>query len=338
VGSFAPGDWRYFNLTGATVHGVAGATLSTTASPLDLSGAILNHAKLSGAKLDGANFGCATTTGGAPICTTMSDVDLHQASLKKANLVNGQLQGARLDYANLDAANLCSARLNRSPDTAGSANLEGAYLRNVNLYQADLTGASLRHSNLYSSVAKATCQTSSCSATLSCASAQGAVMHGVDFSGAYLAGTDFTAASPQSAIFSQAFLVGANLTNANPSEDVNGSRVSFSGAYLQGTNLGNANAKDASFLSSYVDLAGGAQLLMHLDADNLKFAGYQPNANSGCVQFTYAHSTVLPATDSTNICPDDSLGPCATAQWTAPFTPKPDLPVGCTAATVDFSW
>jgi uncharacterized protein YjbI with pentapeptide repeats len=40
--TFPLSQWRYLNLTGATINDVAGATLSTTTHPLDLSGAILS--------------------------------------------------------------------------------------------------------------------------------------------------------------------------------------------------------------------------------------------------------------------------------------------------------
>ena len=42
VATFVLEDWRHMDLTGATIGGAAGATLSSEAAPLDLSGAILS--------------------------------------------------------------------------------------------------------------------------------------------------------------------------------------------------------------------------------------------------------------------------------------------------------
>lgn len=346
--TFLFSDWRYLNLTGATILGVHGATLSTAASPLDLSGAVLDHVDLHGAILDGANLGCTTETPDEQkLCTSLSGTNLNRASLTKASLVDANLQGANLDFANLDGANLCGAKLNESADTSKSASLQGAFLRNVNLYQADLSGANLSNANLFSSFpnSSVTCTASSCAPTSNCSSVSHATLNSATFSGAYLAGTDFSNASPQGVDFKGAFLPGANFTSANLDEDPNTGRVTnFTQAYLQGTNLTSAKVKDANFTSAYVDLSHSGSLVLQLPAANTEFAGYQhsPGSTQGCVQFSYSHPTTIPPTDETNTCPNGSSpssgSSCSQSQWTTPEIPMPTPSPGCNIGTVDFDW
>ena len=60
LSTFPLSQWRYFNLTGAKVNGVTGAILSTTTSPLELSGAILTQMNLSQVLTGfGATLDCA---------------------------------------------------------------------------------------------------------------------------------------------------------------------------------------------------------------------------------------------------------------------------------------
>jgi uncharacterized protein YjbI with pentapeptide repeats len=345
--SFPLTQWRYVNLTGATINGVTGATLSTITSPLDLSGAILNSVHLSQVLLDGANLGCAVNPDDASsVCTQLRDTVLTSASLQQAHLVDALMQGTSLDTANLAGANLCGARLNKSPITQLSATLEGTYLKNVNLAYADLTGATLNNANFYSSFApNPSClPAANCGPTPGCASAIDATLTSARFTGAYLNGVDFSGATLQSVDFSGAALVGVNFTGANLSPDSNntGSRTDFTGAALQGATFTNANVEGASFNSAAVDLNNprGATLLFSLDPKNTAFPGYQPAPGStpGCVEFTYSHPTTVPGTDSTNLCPDGTVGACTTTQWQTPKTPPPSLPANCSTATVDFNW
>ena len=340
LSSFPLTQWRYFNLSGAKVNSLTGATLSTTTSPLNLSGVLFNSTDLHGVTLDGVNLGCATAASGASVCSQLIDANLNHVSLKKGSLVNAVLQGANLDFTNLDSANLCSAHLNKSTTTSKSASLQGAYLRNVNLSQADLTGAFLKNADFYSTTATTSCLSTNCGPTKSCASAVNAVLNSATFTGAYLSGVDFSGATPQGVDFSGTFLVGANFTNANLSEDPNtGRTTSFSGAYLQGATFTNATVKDANFTNAYVSTAG-ATLLMQLSSANLLFTGYQPAAGKtpGCVQFTYSHATTVPGTDNTNTCPNGGAGSCGSLPWPAPQIPLPALPANCTSTTSDFNW
>ena len=350
LSTFPLSQWRYFNLTGAKVNGVTGAILSTTTSPLELSGAILTQMNLSQVLMDGATLDCVATASGS-VCTQLLDTSLTAASLQQASLVDALLQGAHLDFANLAGANLCGAKLNASPTTRASATLAGAYLKNVNLAQADLTGATLSNANFYSSFApNPSClPAANCGPTPNCASAITATLKNARFSGAYLNGVDFSGATPQNVDFTGAWLVGVNFTNANLSHDINtGSPTDFTGAALQGATFTNANVEGAIFTSAVVDLTHpqGATVLFQLDpTTHIAFPDYQPSAGStlGCVEFTYSHPTTLPGTDSTNLCPDGRVGQnpgntCSSAQWQAPLMPPPPLPANCSTTTVDFNW
>src|SRR5262249_54078287 len=105
VDTFPLTQWRYLNLNGTTINDVAGATLSTTTSPLNLSGAILSNMDLSEVILDGADFGCAVVL---PYlyCTDLSNTKLTSASLKQAAFDLATLQGANLDFAHLESTDL----------------------------------------------------------------------------------------------------------------------------------------------------------------------------------------------------------------------------------------
>lgn len=341
--SFPLTQWRYFNLSGATINGVTGAILSTTTSPLDLSGALVNHTKLPQVILDSANLGCASTANGS-VCTQLIEASLTAASLKKVKLVNALLQGAHLDNANLDGANLCAAKFNQAPTSNLSATLEGAFLRNVNLSTADLTGASLRNANFYSTSTSGSCTPAACSFTTACASAVGARLNNAVFSGAYLNGVDFSspATTPQSADFSNASLTGANFDGTNLSQDTTtGKRTDFTGAFLQGTKFtSTTNVTGANFTNAIIS-AQKQTLLAQLDPKtHIAFPGYTPFVGStlGCVEFVTGQGTSVPATSSSNVCPDTNVGPCSTAQWQSPKIPPPPLPTNCTTTLTDVNW
>ncbi len=346
--SFPLTQWRYFNLTGAKINNITGATLSTTTSPLNLSGVIFNQASLPQVQLDGANLSCASTPSGS-VCTQMIETSLPSASLKKVNLGDTLLQGAHLDSANLDGANLCAAKLNESPTSKVSATLQGAFLRNVNLSNADLTGATLANANFYSTSTPTSCNPSACGVTTSCASAVNAKLNNAVFTAAYLDGVDFSGSTPQSADFSGAWLAGSHFTNANLSQDPStGKRTDFTGSALQGTTFTNATITGANFTSAIVDLthSTGQTLLAQLaPATHIAFPGYTPWAGStlGCVEFVTKQNTGLPGTNSSNLCPDGAIGmnsdgSCSTIQWQTPKVPPPPLPTNCTLGTTDLNW
>jgi len=292
-GEFQGKDLRYANLTEAT----------------------LEHADLSAANLANA---------------ILIDTHLAQGNLQHATLTEAVLQGAVLDFANLDGANLQDAHLNKSPTSLVAAHLNGAFLRNANLASANLSGASLANANFYSSICVGDggceCPPGSWSpVSPTCASATGATMTATVFTGAYLSGVDMSGSTLQAAEFDDgAVLVGVNFTGATLSEDPNGNPTLFNGAFLQGTNLTNATVTGADFTSAYVDLTStaGATLAVLLDETHTQFTGYWATpATPACVQVTYTAGTTLPSTDSSNICPDVTSGPCSNAAWESPQTP-----------------
>lgn len=103
---------------------------------VQLPGAILNDANLSGASLSGANL----------VGADLRDAKLFGAILARADLVNANLTGADLSRAHLNGAKLSNARLSRADLT--SADLNDADLSYTNLTRADLTDAILISTNL----------------------------------------------------------------------------------------------------------------------------------------------------------------------------------------------
>lgn len=344
IDTLPPDLWRYADLTGATIVGAPGATLSSTDQPLDLRGAMLGGVHLSGVVLDGARLGCATTNSGAVLCTSLQATDLSGASLKAATLTGAQLQGASLSSANLDGADLTNAKL-LGLSSGSPATLSGAFLRGAKLAKADLTGVIANNLNFYS-ISGVT------------ADATDAVMTGAKFNNAYMAGADFSGATLQSTEWSQAVLVGANFTNADLSKNETAGEVTdFSNAYLHGTVFANANVTDANFDGSFWDLdpAATTTLNIELQRGNLDFAGFWGDPSAAeCVQATYPSpsypSPSTPVTDASNICPNGGLGaavngcagvwedaPIAIGEATPPGAVAPALP-GSSCTTTDLCW
>jgi uncharacterized protein YjbI with pentapeptide repeats len=281
---------------------------------------------LSGTILDGADLGCASGPQGQALCTQLIDTDLNGASFKKAILADAELNGANLSLANLTEADLSGAQLLKSPYTQQSATLEGAMLKNANLSSADLSGSNLTNVNWYSTSAATSCPGSTWAAT--CASGQGAVLNSADLAAAYLSGLDLSDSTPQGADFAGAVLVGASFKGAKLNGDPTiGALTNFENVFLQGANFENTVVTGASFTSAYVDLSSsGATLLLQLPVNNLEFTGYEQYTGSikGCVEFSYSNATTVPATDSTDSCPDSKPGPCTDTQWQSPKTPIED--------------
>ncbi len=350
VTTIEPAVWRYLDLTSANILNGNGATLSTIANPLDLSGAILSGTKgLAGVFLDGANLGCATDVNGIPVCSHLINTNLNKASLQQAVLEGALLNGSNLNYTNLEQADLFGAQLLRSSALISAASLEGAYLKNANLAQADLSGVDLSNANFYSS-GQGSCAGVQWSGK--CASAQSAMLTSSNFTDAYLSGVDFSDATLQGANFKHAVLLGALFLDADLSQDaITGVVANFGGAFLQGADFTDATVTNASFNNAYVDLlsSSGGLMAFKLPAGNLEFADCEANNRSctGCVFSTYNGITEVPWTTNANICPDGTNGPCTDSKWQDPFTPIEEapppsssdiakLPGGC--SSLDFSW
>jgi uncharacterized protein YjbI with pentapeptide repeats len=145
---------------------------------LDLRGANLFQASLSGADLREANLSRADLFRANLFQASLSRADLREANLSGTDLRGANLSNANLNNANLRGANLFQASL--SGANINRADLNGADLSNANLFQANLNGADLSNANL---------------------------------SGASLYGTDFFGADLSRADLSRAVLVRTNLIN-----------------------------------------------------------------------------------------------------------------------------
>jgi hypothetical protein len=122
----------------------------------------LNHARLRGANLGGANLFRVNLIGANLVEANLSGANLIRADLSKANLSGAALLEVDFHWTNLSGANLSGAKIDK-------ANLRGA-----DLSGAKLIGASLGRANLFE------------------ANLRGANLSGADLSGAALVGTDLT--------------------------------------------------------------------------------------------------------------------------------------------------
>ncbi len=114
--------------------------------PIDLSGARLIDADLSGLDLAGANLRGAELSRAQLADANLLAADLTDAILFDANLSGAELSGANLSGANLGSARLRCAGLGRTNLTRAnlkSAELQGATLTEANLTEADLWMANL---------------------------------------------------------------------------------------------------------------------------------------------------------------------------------------------------
>jgi hypothetical protein len=113
-------------------------------------------------------------------------------------------------------------------------------------------------------------------------------------------------------------LTGANFTDA----DLQGNETimtpsTFEGAFLQGSSFDSANIDSVNFTNTYWDTMSFDTMAVvpRLSSANLRFVGYWGDPTvPECVVGIYPSPNfsppVLPATDSSNNCPDDAKGPC----------------------------
>lgn len=253
---------------------------------------------------------------GSAVCTTLQGTVLTKASLKNACLQNASMEGAFLSLSNLDGADMSGAQLQAI--TGGKVTtLEGAFMRNVNLSGANLTGVNASNVDFYS--------TSSGTADATDMTAPGA-----NFSGAYLAGADFSGSNSnlQSTLWSSAMLLGANFTQAdlttNTSGGVNsGTNTTFNGAYLQGVVFESAMLDDVDFTSTYWDALGsGGSLNFLIPKQNLGFSGYWKDIGlpecPPSLSYDSGNPPPMMVTDANNTCPNGLPGPCDTV-WDQPL-------------------
>ena len=215
----------------------AGGVLRRNGGVVDLAGADLSAAALSGAlaglqlprtctgglewpgaALEGASLESATFSGAA-----LTDANLSHANLRRARFDGAVLERARLVAADLASTNLSAAQL-------GGADFTGALLED-----AILAGAHLRFAVL----------TRAC---LENADASGADLWGANLDNAVLAGVNLTGARLQ-----EASLRGADLSHA----DLRGANLEL--ADLTGANLAHADLRGARLVRTRFAGAGLAR-------------------------------------------------------------------------------
>jgi hypothetical protein len=215
---------------------------------------------------------------------------------------------------NFDGANLTGALLTKPAGTNGSAaNLQGAFLRNVNLSQSRLAGADFSNSSFYSTAPSGTepCTINSNHFTESCATAAGALIDNADFTGAYLYGADFSDTKIQGIVFSDAVLTGANFANASLTTNTRDEK-GFERAFLQGTNFtGTQFINGISMKDAFVDFgtAGngtfGNVIDMLLGGQHTDFPGYwNTGGQPVCAEMSYSNPTIVPVTGPNDTCPN----------------------------------
>ena len=161
---------------------------------LDLSGAILNRARLVNADLTRDNLSGVDLT----------DSDLHRADLCGTNLRGAHLWRSNLSQANLRGANMAGASLVRT-NLAGSC-LQGADLRGADLSFADLSRADLEGANLSGANLTET--------DLSWANLNDADLRNAKLTATVLHLTDLTGADLRAASLFKVVLDGAKFSNA----------------------------------------------------------------------------------------------------------------------------
>ncbi len=168
---------------------------------MDLSGANLADADLTGADIESSDLTGANLRGADLMFASLAESNLSGADLRDADLTDGFLWSTNLESSDLTGANLSSAFL-------GYANLTGARLRYTNLDGADLgKGEDL------------TCET--------CPSAD---LTGANLSGANLTGVNLTESLLDNATFSHDTVLHDGQTVSQWGLDESGLQ-----AYLEGT-------------------------------------------------------------------------------------------------------
>ncbi|MCT9625947.1 pentapeptide repeat-containing protein [Pseudarthrobacter equi] len=199
---------------------------------LDLTGARLAGANLSGEDLSNVDLSGADLTG-----TNLASVSLEYANLTGANLRSANLTGAILYRANLTDTKLTGAVLTRAE--LGRANLTGA-----DLASADFSASDLGRANLT--------QAFSPQADYTAADLHGAIFTGANLTESKLIHTTLseavlTRADLTGADFSDAILIGADLSHAQLL-DANFARATFDDKGLQAPPLHDRANAEAEFL------------------------------------------------------------------------------------------
>lgn len=248
VNTMHPEHWHYANdFNSATFKDSSGATVSSSASPLDLTNAKMRGVHLEGITLTGANVSGADFTGAhlsfagfeSAIATqpvTFNGADLTKASLKNASFPNSFFRCASMSPTNLGGADLSASFL--EPDTTvsppcGATSLAHSYMFNTRLTNARMTGAVLDFVSWYNTDASGT------------ATGEGAIMTNASFKLADLPNLRLANAVLDGAVLDDTQLIGANLSSAS-AQHANATTANLRGAVVNGTNFSFANLTDAA--------------------------------------------------------------------------------------------
>lgn len=318
------------DFSGGNYSGVVFDQLNLTGSKW--TGANLERASFQGATLDNATGLNGTTDGnGQAVTARLSAAKFNSASAQNVDFSGAQLYGANFASANLSGSKFAGAFLiantAATPPIQDAANFNNAYLPNVNFTGAKLASAKFEHASFYTSNLGATpvfpCPTV-CSGALSCgcAVATGADLTSASFTGAYLAGVDFSGSTRVNGTnFSSAILVGSSFSSVQ-FQVAGGAAPDFSGAMLQGV-IFNSDAalNGAIFVDAFLDFGAGPskgnQVYLNLTGDYLQFAGRSGSKRSTCVGAVYGSFSQVPATLIAT-CPDNFSGACGAG------TPRPN--------------
>jgi uncharacterized protein YjbI with pentapeptide repeats len=198
---------------------------------VDLSGAKLRGADLTGADLTAARLNGADLTGAILVDAVFQQANMQDAVLDRASARDANFQEADLTGGSLKSARLPGADFSRS--TLDEADLQQSFLQDATFDAAAGTNTNFTAANL-----------TRVRATQGCAFPAGRFhqVHGPEsnWTGADLAGTDFSFARMVGAFFNQADLSGANLSAADCKQ------ARFTKANLQGAVLAEANLFEAA--------------------------------------------------------------------------------------------
>lgn len=247
VDTMYPEHWHYGNdFNSATFKDSNGATVSSKASPLDLSNAKMRGVHLEGITLTGANVSGADFTGAhlsfvglesafATQPVTFNSADLTKASLKNASFPNSFFRCASMSPTNLGGADLSASFLEQDATVSpcGSTSLAHSYMFNTRLTNARMTDAVLDFVSWYNTDASGA------------ATGEGAIMTHASFKLADLPNLRLAGAVLDNATLDDAQLIGANLSNASV-KNGEATTANFRGAVLNGTNFSFANLTDAA--------------------------------------------------------------------------------------------
>ena len=334
VNTMHPSDWRYSNdFNSATFKDSNGATVSSIASPLNLTNANMHYVHMAGITLTGANVSGADFTGAdlslvglesvfASTPAIFNQARMTKASLKNANLQNSFFRCASMSPTNLGGADLSGAWLEEdaSVSACGPTSLASSYMQNTRLTGAHMTHAVLDYVSWYNASASGT------------ATGDGAFLSSASFILADLPYLRLNGATLQNATLTNTVFIGADLTNVHAS-GANGGIANLRGTIFNNTDFSSANLANAG-----VSTTQDAQIYLEVLVD--------PDRYQKPPQYQYLAVNRPPTNGTPNtanaVCPNgvkgDPQSGCGTitssnANW-IPISP-PQEPTDCQPSQYD---